>query len=77
MFIVSWVNPDERLSKKTFDDYMEEGPLAAMEAIEIRSDARPSRLRGRRSLLQSAEHKWYQDADDGRAEAQPKHPAQS
>jgi len=34
VFIISWVNPDEQLSKKTFDDYMAEGPLAAMDAIE-------------------------------------------
>jgi polyhydroxyalkanoate synthase len=34
VFIISWVNPDERLSKKTFDDYMAEGPLAALDAIE-------------------------------------------
>lgn len=34
VFIISWVNPDESLSKKNFDDYMREGPLAAMEAIE-------------------------------------------
>jgi polyhydroxyalkanoate synthase len=34
VFIVSWVNPDESLSKKNFDDYMIEGPLAALEAIE-------------------------------------------
>jgi polyhydroxyalkanoate synthase len=26
VFIISWVNPDEHLSKKTFDDYMMEGP---------------------------------------------------
>jgi polyhydroxyalkanoate synthase len=34
VFVVSWVNPDERLARKTFDDYMLEGPLAALEAIE-------------------------------------------
>ncbi len=34
VFIISWVNPDAKLSKKTFDDYMLEGPLAAMDAIE-------------------------------------------
>ncbi|MDX1975060.1 MAG: class I poly(R)-hydroxyalkanoic acid synthase [Rickettsiales bacterium] len=34
VFIVSWVNPDERLSRKSFDDYMIEGPLAALDAIE-------------------------------------------
>jgi polyhydroxyalkanoate synthase subunit PhaC len=33
-FIVSWVNPDEKLSKKTFDDYMIEGAVAAIEAAK-------------------------------------------
>jgi polyhydroxyalkanoate synthase len=33
-FVVSWVNPDERLSHKAFQDYMLEGPLAALDAIE-------------------------------------------
>jgi polyhydroxyalkanoate synthase len=34
VFMVSWVNPDERLADKGFDDYMREGPYAALEAIE-------------------------------------------
>ena len=34
VFVISWVNPDKRLGSKTFDDYMREGPLAAMDAIE-------------------------------------------
>jgi len=34
VFVVSWVNPDERLSHLTFDDYMKQGPLAALDAIE-------------------------------------------
>lgn len=34
VFIISWVNPDAKLGRKTFDDYMKEGPLAAMDAIE-------------------------------------------
>jgi polyhydroxyalkanoate synthase len=34
VFLISWVNPDKTLGKKTFDDYMKEGPLAAMDAIE-------------------------------------------
>ena len=34
MFIISWVNPDERHAHKTFDDYLVEGPLAALDAIE-------------------------------------------
>ena len=33
LFVVSWVNPDERLARKTFDDYLLEGPLAALDAI--------------------------------------------
>lgn len=32
--MISWVNPDKSLGNKSFDDYMREGPLAAMDAIE-------------------------------------------
>ncbi|MCC7548605.1 MAG: class I poly(R)-hydroxyalkanoic acid synthase [Burkholderiales bacterium] len=34
LFVISWVNPDEKLAHKGFDDYMREGPLAALQAIE-------------------------------------------
>ncbi len=34
VFIVSWVNPDAELATKSFSDYMLEGPLAALDAIE-------------------------------------------
>ena len=34
VFCVSWVNPDEKLAQKTFEDYMNEGTLAALDAIE-------------------------------------------
>jgi len=34
VFVLSWVNPYERLSHKTFEDYMLEGPLDALKAIE-------------------------------------------
>lgn len=34
VFVISWVNPDARLGHKTFEDYMKEGPLAAMGVIE-------------------------------------------
>jgi polyhydroxyalkanoate synthase len=34
VFMISWVNPDKSLGSKTFDDYMKEGPLAAMDVIE-------------------------------------------
>jgi polyhydroxyalkanoate synthase len=34
VFVISWVNPDAALSMKSFEDYMREGPLAALDAIE-------------------------------------------
>ena len=34
VFVVSWVNPDKRLSHKSFEDYMNEGVFAALDAIE-------------------------------------------
>jgi len=34
LFMVSWVNPDAHLAGKTFEDYMREGPLACLDAIE-------------------------------------------
>ena len=34
VFVVSWVNPTEALSSKDFDDYVRDGPLAALDAIE-------------------------------------------
>jgi len=34
VFVISWVNPDESLAEKSFEDYMLGGPLAAMDAIE-------------------------------------------
>ncbi len=34
VFVISWVNPDAHLAQKGFDDYMREGPYAALDAIE-------------------------------------------
>ncbi len=34
VFVISWVNPDKNLGAKTWEDYMKEGPLAAMDIIE-------------------------------------------
>jgi len=34
VFVVSWVNPDQRLAHKTFEDYMTEGLLAATDAVK-------------------------------------------
>jgi len=33
VFIISWVNPDENLAHKRFDDYLTEGSLAALDVI--------------------------------------------
>ena len=34
VFVISWVNPDERLAGKSMGDYLLEGPVAALGAIE-------------------------------------------
>jgi polyhydroxyalkanoate synthase len=34
VFVLSWVNPDARLAQKGFEDYMLEGPLAALDYVE-------------------------------------------
>jgi polyhydroxyalkanoate synthase len=34
VFVISWVNPDESLAHKSFEDYLLEGVLAALGAIE-------------------------------------------
>jgi polyhydroxyalkanoate synthase len=34
VFVISWVNPDERHADKDFDSYMREGVLAALDCIE-------------------------------------------
>lgn len=34
VFTISWVNPDRKLARKRFEDYMEEGIFSALEQIE-------------------------------------------
>lgn len=34
VFTISWVNPDAKLAQKKFEDYMQEGILGALDAIE-------------------------------------------
>ncbi|HEY2033768.1 MAG TPA: class I poly(R)-hydroxyalkanoic acid synthase [Rhizomicrobium sp.] len=33
VFVASWVNPDKKLAKKTFEDYMREGIFAGLDAV--------------------------------------------
>ena len=40
VFVISWVNPDARLAQKGFEDYMQEGPLAALEAVQKATGSR-------------------------------------
>jgi polyhydroxyalkanoate synthase subunit PhaC len=40
IFVISWVNPDERHAQKSFDAYMREGVFAALDAIELATGER-------------------------------------
>jgi polyhydroxyalkanoate synthase subunit PhaC len=40
VFCVSWVNPDAKLAEKGFEDYMREGVLAALDAVEAATGVR-------------------------------------
>jgi polyhydroxyalkanoate synthase len=46
VFVISWVNPDERLAAKEYTDYMLEGPLAALDAIEAATGERDANVIG-------------------------------
>ena len=46
VFMISWVNPDERLAAKTFEDYMVGGPLAALDAIAQATGEREAAMVG-------------------------------
>ena len=46
VFVISWVNPDQRLAGKSFEDYMREGPLAALDAMEQATGEREANVIG-------------------------------
>ncbi|MEZ5856044.1 MAG: class I poly(R)-hydroxyalkanoic acid synthase [Hyphomicrobiaceae bacterium] len=46
VFVVSWVNPDERLKHKTFEDYMKEGVLTAADAVQRETGQRQMNVIG-------------------------------
>ena len=46
VFVVSWVNPDERLAHKTFEDYMSEGILSAADAVRRETGQKQSNVLG-------------------------------
>jgi polyhydroxyalkanoate synthase subunit PhaC len=46
VFVISWVNPDKEHAGKTFEDYMVEGPLAALDAIAQATGSRDMNVVG-------------------------------
>jgi polyhydroxyalkanoate synthase len=40
VFVVSWVNPDAKLSQKTFEDYMRQGIFEGLDAVEKATGSR-------------------------------------
>ncbi len=46
VFVISWANPGQSLAHKTFESYLDEGPLAALEAIERALGAREATIIG-------------------------------
>ena len=68
VFIISWVNPDSSFADKGFDDYMLEGPLAALEAVERATGEREVNAVGYclGGILLSALSAWLQAKGDTR-----------
>src|SRR5262249_26617171 len=46
VFVISWVNPDAKLAHKRFDDYLTDGALAALDAIEDATGEREANVIG-------------------------------
>ena len=46
VFVISWVNPDADHANKTFEDYMVQGPLAALDAIAQATGGREANVVG-------------------------------
>ncbi len=46
VFVVSWVNPDRRHAENDFEDYLLDGPMAALDAIEKATGEREVNLLG-------------------------------
>ena len=46
VFIVSWVNPDRKLARKRFEDYMDEGILTALDQIKTITGEKDANVMG-------------------------------
>ena len=69
VFVISWVNPDERYAGKSFEDYMFEGPLAALDAVERATGEREVNIIGYclGGTLLGATLAWMAEKGDARA----------
>lgn len=68
VFMISWVNPGADLAHKDFEDYMLEGPLAALDAIEKATGERGVNVAGYclGGILLSATLAWMAARKDDR-----------
>jgi polyhydroxyalkanoate synthase len=68
VFMVSWVNPDERLAHKGFEDYLLDGPIAALDAIREATGERQVNVTGYclGGILLSAAAAWLKAKGDDR-----------
>jgi polyhydroxyalkanoate synthase len=46
VFVASWVNPDRKLNRKSFEDYMRDGIFAALDAVEQATGVRDPNVVG-------------------------------
>src|SRR6185503_11286669 len=46
VFVISWVNPGSDFAGKTFEDYLNDGPLAALKALELATGEKEANVIG-------------------------------
>ena len=71
VFVISWANPGPNLALKTFENYLDEGPLAALDAIEQAIGEREATLVGYclGGTLTACMLAWMAARDDTRIKA--------
>jgi polyhydroxyalkanoate synthase len=71
VFVISWVNPGKELAHKSFEHYMLEGPLAALDAIEQATGEREVNVAGYclGGILLAAVLAWMAVKGDGRVKS--------
>ena len=58
IFVVSWIDPDERLAHKTFKDYMIEGLLTAADAVKRETGRRSPMCSATASAARCSPRRW-------------------